>query len=487
MIELWGEALRSLEPHVKPAHRNLWLRPIECVSIAEGHIHLRAPNRYHKEWFEDHFLPPILKDLESRTHQQFTVDFEIGDEGPVTRATPPPAGDVTFRGEPPVPTPHAVAPARTLGTSIPPLGARTPVRLPSGPAGSSMPTVGSNLFARYKFDSFVVGPPNRFAHSAALNVAESPGQKWNPLFIYGGVGVGKTHLLHAIGHQIGQHHPDWNVVFITCEQFVTEFIGSLMNRSGGSNQMEDFRARYRNVPDVLLIDDIQFLSNKDSSQDEFFHTFNALHYANKQIVLTCDKLPGEVNGLEDRLRSRFTWGLIAEMGAPDLETRVAILKRRAEIEGTFLPDDVALYMGTSVNTNVRDLEGALARVSARASFDRRGITLELAQDSLKGLLPAPGTGLTIEAIQRQVSTYFGVKLADLKGHKRHRAISHPRAIAMFLARTLTSSSYPEIGGRFGGKDHSTVISAVRKIEKLVESDPAQRSIVNTLKSHLDEG
>ena len=248
--------------------------------------------------------------------------------------------------------------------------------------------------------------------------------------------------------------------------------------------MEQFRHKYREEPDVLLIDDIQFLSNKDSSQDEFFHTFNALHHAHKQIVLTCDKLPGELPGLEDRLRSRFTWGLIAEIGQPDLETRVAILKRKAESENLILPDDVALYLGAHVKSNVRELEGALTRLCARASIEGRTITRELAEEALRNFLPSTPPSLTIEAIQREVASYFGVKLHDLKGPKRHRAVAHPRMVAMYLARRLTSMSYPEIGSRFGGKDHSTVISAVRKIERLCGTDPAQRSVINTLESHL---
>jgi chromosomal replication initiator protein len=354
---------------------------------------------------------------------------------------------------------------------------RPPGREPSPPR---------SLDLRYTFEKFVVGPTNQFAHAAARMVAESPASKWNPLFIYGGVGLGKTHLLHAVGREIWRQHPEWKIVCVTCERFVTEFIGAMTNgrRQGGVGLMEEFRRRYREEPDVLLIDDIQFLSNKDSSQDEFFHTFNALHHSHKQIVLTCDKLPGELPGLEDRLRSRFTWGLIAEIGQPDLETRVAILKRKAELENLVLPDEVALYLGAQVKSNVRELEGALIRLAARASIDNRPISRELAEDILRSFIPSTPPGLSIEAIQREVASYFGVKLHDLKGPKRHRAVAHPRMVAMYLARKLTSMSYPEIGSRFGGKDHSTVISAVRKIERLCSTDPAHRSVVNTLEGHL---
>jgi chromosomal replication initiator protein len=456
MFDLWTEAVRSIEPLIKPAHRDLWLRPIECVGIGNGRIRLRAPNRYHKEWFEDNFLPSILKDIESRAQQTFAVDFEVVEEDSVT------AGHVAGRD------PHQASPGV------------------SGPGASTPPAPPPDLVQRYTFDKFVVGPTNQFAHTAARTVAEAPASRWNPLFIYGGVGLGKTHLLQAIGHEIHRQHPDWVITFVTCERFVTDFIGSMMNqrRHGGGSSMEEFRARYRNAPDVLLVDDIQFLSNKDSSQDEFFHTFNALHYAHKQIVLTSDKLPGELPGVEDRLRSRFTWGLIAEVDTPDLETRVAILKRKAEFEKVLLPDDVALYLAAHIKSNVRELEGALLRLAARASFQGQSITLELARDALAKLIANTPTGLTIESIQREVAAYFDVKLHDLKGPKRHRAIAHPRMIAMYLARKLTNMSFPEIGSRFGGKDHSTVISAVRKIEKLCAEDPTARSVVGTIENHL---
>jgi len=277
---------------------------------------------------------------------------------------------------------------------------------------------------------------------------------------------------------------------VTCEQFVTSFISSMLNQrrqsgqAGSVNLMEQFRNRYREAPDVLLVDDIQFLSGKDSSQDEFFHTFNALHHANKQIVLTCDKLPAELPGVEERLRSRFTWGLIAEIGHPDLETRMAILKRKAEMDGFTLPDDVALSVATRFRSNVRELEGALVQLSARASLLGCTITKEVAEEILKTIASSGPTGLSIETIQREVASYFEVKVHDLKGPKRHRAVSHPRLIAMYLSRQLTQMSYPEIGSRFGGKDHSTVISAVRRIEKKIAEDASLRSVISTLTSRL---
>ena len=450
MIELWGEAVRSIEERVKPANRDQWLRPIECLAIGEGRIRLRAPNRYHKEWFEDNFLPSILENLRARAQTSFSVEFEVSEESPMTAKTQDVAGA-------PV---EEVAPWRP-----------TPV----------------GLDHRYTFESFVVGARNQFGHAAARMVANAPGSKYNPLFLYGGVGLGKTHLLHAIGHEIHRQHPDWKITVVTCEQFVTHFIRSMMNQRkqpSSISLMEEFRAHYRQKPDVLLVDDIQFLANKDSSQDEFFHTFNELHLAQKQIVLTCDKLPAELPGVEERLQSRFAWGLIAEIGHPDLETRVAILKRKAESDRMALGDDVALAIATMVRSNVRELEGALLQLSARSSITGRSIDKEFAEEVLKDMVSAAPQGFSIESIQREVSTYFDIKLHDLRGQKRLQSVARPRMIAMYLSRKLTGASFPEIGSRFGGKDHSTVISAVKKIERLVAEDANLRSVVTTLESHL---
>jgi chromosomal replication initiator protein len=454
MEALWGEAVRSVEERVKPTQRDQWLRPITYLGAEGSRIRLRAPNRYHKEWFEDHYLPAILSDLENRTKTSFSVIFEVAEEE-MTK--------VACRET--VVEPAVVEPS--VGVARP-----------------------KGLDSRYDFDSFVVGNTNQFAYAAAHMVAEAPASKYNPLFIYGGVGLGKTHLLHAVGHEIHRQHPDWNITVVTCEQFVSSFISSMLNQrkqSGhavSTNLMEDFRSRYREAPDVLLVDDIQFLSGKDSSQDEFFHTFNALHHTHKQIVLTCDKLPAELPGVEERLRSRFTWGLIAEIGHPDLETRIAILKRKAETENVNLPDDVALTIASRFRSNVRELEGALLQLSARASLLGRTISKELAEEILKSIASSEPAGLSAEVIQREVASYFEVKVHDLKGPKRHQAVAYPRLIAMYLTRQLTRMSYPEIGSRFGGKDHSTVISAVRKIDKKATEDAGLRSILSTLTARL---
>ncbi len=455
MTDLWGQAVRAVEEQVKPAHRALWLRPIKCVSMGNGRIRLQAPNRYHKEWFEDNLLPTILRDLRSRTQTAFQVDFEVPEEATVSPA--------------PVAAPLTPAPVRVLPRPLP------------------APQANRELDSRFGFDKFVVGPGNEFAHSAARMAAESPASRWNPLFIYGGVGLGKTHLLHAVGHEIARQHPDWTIRMVTCEQFVSGFIGSLVNQrkqTGPGSPMEQFRTRYREEPDVLLIDDIQFLSKKDSSQDEFFHTFNSLHHAHKQIVLTCDKLPSELTGIDERLTSRFASGLVVEIRRPDLETRAAIVRRKAELSNLQVPEDVVQVIASRVNTNVRQLEGALLHVSARATLCGQPLTREFADEVLRNLIATASPATTVDSIQREVANHFNVRVDDLRGPQRQRAIAHPRMVAMYLTRRLTSLSYPEIGERFGGKDHSTVINAVKKIERLVTEDAAVKSVVSRLEDRL---
>jgi chromosomal replication initiator protein len=465
MTDLWGQAVRAVEEQVKPAHRELWLRPIKCVSMGNGRIRLQAPNRYHKEWFEDNVLPTILEDLHTRTQTAFQVDFDVLPD----EQAPAPALVAT----------HALAgPTPVASLRLVPRSATAPV---------AAPQPNRELDSRFGFDKFVVGPGNEFAHSAARTAAESPAARWNPLFIFGGTGLGKTHLLHAIGHEIARQHPDWTIRVVTCEQFVSGFIGSIVNQRkqmGPTSPMEQFRTRYREEPDVLLIDDIQFLSKKDSSQDEFFHTFNSLHHAHKQIVLTSDKLPSELAGIDERLTSRFGSGLVVEICRPDFDTRAAIVRRKAEVMGIDIPEDVVQVIAARVNTNVRQLEGALLHVSARATLCGQRLTREFAEEVLRGLIATASPSTTVEAIQREVATHFNVQADDLRGTQRHRAIAHPRMVAMYLTRRLTSLSYPEIGERFGGKDHSTVINAVKKIERLVAEDVNVKSVVGRLEDRL---
>ncbi len=440
--DIWARALAALQQRIKPQNFDLWLRPIRCETIDEGEITLRAPNRYIKDWFEDNYLAIVLQELRNATDIDYRVVFHL-DELPHEDAAP-------------VEQPE-------------------PEEQPTPP-----PPEMQQLNARYSFDTFVVGPSNQLAHAAARAVAEVPAAKYNPLFIYGGVGLGKTHLLSAIGHAILQSKPHFRLVYMSSEQFMNDYINHLR-----SNRMEAFRQRYRESCDVLLIDDIQFIAGKASTQDEFFHTFNALYDLNRQIVVTSDKYPHEIPDLEERLRTRFQWGLIADIQQPELETRMAILKAKADNEKITLPDNVAMFLAQHIKSNVRELEGSLIRLAAIASLQGSDISVDLAQQTLKSFLSATGSTLTIETIQKEVASYFNIKVSELKGQKRHKAVARPRQIAMFLSRKLTRCSFPEIGQRFGGKDHSTVISAFRKIEQLVDKDLSIRTTVESIERQLD--
>jgi chromosomal replication initiator protein len=435
---LWDRALSALEQRIKPHNFDMWLRPILCESIEGSRITLRAPNRYIKEWFEDNYLAIVLQELRSHTQTDFQVSFVLAEVAPVESPIEP-----TTAAEP------------------------QPIHWDY------------ELNERYQFDSFVVGPSNQLAHAAARAVGELPASKYNPLFIYGGVGLGKTHLLSAIGQEVRKRQPSARIAYLSSERFMNEYINLVR-----TNRIEEFRKRFREDCDVLLIDDIQFIAGKDRTQEEFFHTFNALYDSHRQIVVTADKYPREIPELEERLRTRFQWGLIADIQQPELETRIAILMKKAEAERIRLPDDVALYLANNIKSNVRELEGSLIRLAAFASLQNAEITLEFARETLRNVLSQVTSSLNVETIQKEVAAYFGIKVADLKSPKRHKAVARPRQVAMFLCRKLIGASFPEIGQRFGGKDHSTVISACRKIEGLVEKDLSIRTAVDTLERQL---
>jgi chromosomal replication initiator protein len=333
----------------------------------------------------------------------------------------------------------------------------------------------SMLNPKYTFDTFVIGAGNRFAHAASLAVAEQPAKAYNPLFIYGGVGLGKTHLMHAIGHYILEHNPRCRVLYLSSEKFTNEFINAIRDNRG-----EEFRLKYRNI-DILLIDDIQFIAGKEQTQEEFFHTFNALHEAHKQIIISSDRQPKEIPTLEERLRSRFEWGLITDIQPPDLETRVAILRKKAKAENLDIPNEAIMYIANHINTNIRELEGALIRVIAYSSLVNEDITAHLAAQALKDIIPAsrPKT-ITIQDIQQVVGEYFGMKIEDFKARKRTKAIAFPRQVAMYLSRELTDLSLPKIGEAFGGRDHTTVIHAHEKIAQTIESDHELYKIIQNL-------
>jgi chromosomal replication initiator protein len=331
-----------------------------------------------------------------------------------------------------------------------------------------------SLAPRYSFDAFIVGPSNQFAHAACRAVAEAPSRSYNPLFIYGGVGLGKTHLMHAIGQYVLTHLTNLNLTYISSERFMNEMINAVRY-----DRILDFRARYRSV-DVLLVDDIQFIAGKEGTQNEFFHTFNALYDAQKQIVISSDCPPHEIPSLEERLRSRFEWGLIADIQPPDLETKVAILKKKAETEGIPLPDNVALYIAGKIKSNIRELEGSLIRLIAYASLTGREISLNLAQDVLRNVLQHDDRAVTIEIIQKSVADYYQLKLAELKSRNNSKSVALPRQVAMYLCKSLTNASLPEIGRSFGGKHHSTVIHSIRKIEDLRQRDADFNTLLNNL-------
>ncbi|MCS6915848.1 MAG: chromosomal replication initiator protein DnaA [Myxococcales bacterium] len=451
--DVWRTAVSVIERRLKPQNFDLWFRPITCAGINGRQITLVVPNRFIRDWFENHYLDIVLEEIRAQTQIDYEVIWQVreSEEWP--------------------PEPAAPVPVASTGSG--------PVETAALSASGGRETY--DLIPKYTFETFVVGPSNQLAEAAANAVAENPAGKYNPLFIYGGVGLGKTHLLHAIGHKIRRYHPDWRIVYLKTETFMNEYINLVRH-----NRIEEFRTKYREMPDVLLMDDIQYLGGKERTQDEFFHTFNALFESHRQIVVTADKYPHEIPDLEERIRSRFQWGLIADIQAPELETRIAILVKKAEYDHIDLPADVAYYLASNIKSNVRELEGLLIRVAAFASLQGKPITLEFAQETLKNFLSQSSATLTVEMVQKEVANYFNVKIADLKGQKRHQAIARPRQIAMYLARKLCKCSYPELGQKFGGKDHTTVLSACRKVESLIQEDIKIRHIVQEIERHLSQ-
>ena len=427
---IWDQILSRIETKVNRHSFYTWFRPTAFVTDTGSAITVRVPNDLFRDWLSKHYKVVISEAL-----------TEVGRAGV----------DVIFAADSGQPRVPAAAPV-----IVP-----EPTDEPVAPAPVS--SVGG-LNPRYTFDTFIVGSSNQFAHAACRAVAEAPSRSYNPLFIYGGVGLGKTHLMHAVGQYVLQHDRNLKLTYISSERFMNEMINAL--RYDG---ILEFRERYRSV-DILLVDDIQFVSGKEGTQTEFFHTFNALYDAQKQIVLSSDRPPHEITQLEERLRSRFEWGLIADIQPPDLETKVAILKKKAEAETVPLPDNVALYIAGKIKSNIRELEGSLIRLIAYASLTGRDISLDLAQEVLKSVLDHDGKAVTIEIVQKFVSDYYQLKLAELKSRNNSKSIAMPRQVAMYLCKNLTNASLPEIGRSFGGKHHSTVIHSIKKIEELRKKD-----------------
>jgi chromosomal replication initiator protein len=427
-VNLWDEVLAKVEAKLNRHSFETWFRPTAFLYIQGAQLAVGVPNSQFKDWLAKNYQGVITEALHDLGRGEMRVVFEDSPAAvPVTEPTPS-------------------AERETANTSLNP---------------------------KYTFESFVVGASNQFAHAAARAVAEIPSKSYNPLFIYGGVGLGKTHLMHAIGHYIQARQKRLNLVYISSDRFINEMINAIR-----FDRLPAFRQKYRSI-DVLLVDDIQFIAGKDRTQEEFFHIFNALHDAQKQIVISSDCPPRQIPTLEERLHSRFEWGLIADIQAPDIETKVAILRKKAEAERVEIPENVALFIASKVRTNIRELEGSLIRLIAYASLTGRDIDLPLAQEILRDLLQSDDKPVTMEMIQKFVADKYNVKLAELKAKNNAKAVAVPRQIAMYLTKTLTDASLPEIGKGFGGKHHSTVIHSVRKIDGLRKKDPEFDRLINS--------
>lgn len=441
---LWEKALTEIERDMPKPGAETWLKSAKPLALYEDTMVVGLPNEFVRSWVESRHGQALRKVLERLTARPMVVKFVV----------PPDSGKISVPDSQPDPLPS--------------------------PAATYPPSNGtSRLNPKYTFETFVVGQSNRFAHAAALAVSGAPARAYNPLFIYGGVGLGKTHLMHAVGHRVIQNNPSQKVCYVSTETFTNELIAAI--RDG---KTMEFRSRYRNV-DVLLLDDVQFLAGKEGTQEELFHTFDALHQASKQIVISSDRPPREITTLEERLRTRFEWGLISDIQPPDLETRMAILRKKAKADQIEIPDDVSSYIAQNITSNIRELEGALVRVAAYASLAKRPIDLALAQEALRDILPdnRPKT-ITIEHIQRTVASFYSLDPAMFKDKKRTRAIAFPRQIAMYLCRELTDCSLPKIGEEFGGRDHTTVLHACEKIAADIKSDFALANTVKQLTARI---
>jgi chromosomal replication initiator protein len=453
---IWDQVLSRIEGQVGKHSFSTWFKPTSLLTDGGNSLSIRVPNPLFVEWLPKHYSVVLAEALR-----------DVG-RGDARLVFVPDAAGASETSRPASPSPELDRETENQGEF-----SHTP---PDSEPAAEPPRSGG-LIPRYTFDSFIVGPSNQFAHAACRAVAETPSRSYNPLFIHGGVGLGKTHLMHAIGHYVVQHHSRLSLLYISSERFMNEMINAVR-----FDRILDFRSRYRSV-DVLLVDDIQFVSGKEGTQNEFFHTFNALHDAQKQIVISSDRPPHEIPALEERLRSRFEWGLIADINPPDIETKAAILKKKAEGEAVPLPDNVAMYMASRIKTNIRELEGSLIRLIAYASLTSKPLTIELAKDVLKNVLDHDDKAVTIEQIQKFVADYYQLKLNELKSRNNSKSVAMPRQVAMYLCKSLTHASLPEIGRSFGGKHHSTVIHSIKKVEDLRKKDgDFDKQVTNLLQS-----
>lgn len=447
--ELWEKTLNIIKGELSEVSFNTWIKSCEPISMSSDTIKISVPNAFTQEILEKRYKDLVANSIKAICSKLYNIEFLIASE---------------------------------IQNSEEDQSKKEHNKLKNNKKVIVNDEMNTNLNPKYTFDSFVIGNSNRFAHAASLAVAESPAKAYNPLFIYGGVGLGKTHLMHAIGHYVLKNNPNAKVVYVSSEKFTNELINAIKD-----DKNEEFRNKYRNV-DVLLIDDIQFIAGKERTQEEFFHTFNALHDANKQIILSSDRPPKEIPTLEDRLRSRFEWGLIADIQVPDFETRMAILKKKADVEKLNVANEVMVYIATKIKSNIRELEGALIRIVAYSSLTNREITVDLASEALKDIISKKqGKHITIEIIQDIVANYFNLRVDDLKSQRRTRNVSYPRQIAMYLSRKLTDMSLPKIGEEFGGRDHTTVIHAYEKISDNLNRDESLQHTIDDLTKKLTQG
>lgn len=441
---LWEKTLDIIKSELSEVSFNTWIKSCEPISISSDTLKISVPNSFTQDILDKRYKDLVANSIKAVCSKLYTIEFVIASEAyikeDIKKTEKTPSKSIVVNDE-----------------------------------------MSSTLNPKYTFNSFVIGNSNRFAHAASLAVAEAPAKAYNPLFIYGGVGLGKTHLMHAIGHYILDGNPNAKVVYVSSEKFTNELINAIKD-----DRNEEFRKKYRNV-DVLLIDDIQFIAGKERTQEEFFHTFNELHDANKQIILSSDRPPKEIPTLEDRLRSRFEWGLIADIQVPDFETRMAILKKKADVENLNVANEVMGYIATKIKSNIRELEGALIRIVAYSSLTNREITVDLATEALKDIISKKqGKHITIDLIQDVVSSYFNLRVEDLKSQRRTRNVAYPRQIAMYLSRKLTDMSLPKIGEEFGGRDHTTVIHAYEKISENLKTDDSLQHTVNDLTKKITQ-
>jgi chromosomal replication initiator protein len=446
---LWEKSLQIIKEKVSPQNFETWIRPIKMSSLEGNNVTLNVPNKFFKDWLIENYQYVIKEAIAKIAGIDLKVDLQIGQEIKKSQAS------VRRHGEH-----HEKARSQSK-------------RVRSG--------INQSLNPHYSFERFVVGPCNQFAHAASVSVAEQPAKNYNPLFIYGGVGLGKTHLLNAIGLRALSRHPNMNVVYVSAEEFMNELINSIRY-----DRMPKFREKYRNI-DCLLIDDIQFVAGKEKTQEEFFHTFNTLHDSGKQIVVSSDKFPKDIPNMEDRLRSRFEWGLIADIHPPEIETKIAILEKKAQENNMVLPTNVAHYVASQVESNIRELEGYLIRISAFSSLTGKEIDINLTKEVLKKILKRiEREEVTIEEIIKTIAAKLNVKISDIKSQKKNKNIVFARQIAMYLARRLTALSFPDIGDKVGGRDHSTVIYANNKMKKVCEEDKSIKKIIQDIEDSLQQ-